>query len=115
MRLQQGHKLVMWHGWADQIIMPQGSIDYYNQVTKTIDGGDVSKTQDWFRFFTAPGSDLHHTCACFLYADGRREKQHRTHDTHMHTHTYTHTHTRQLTRYSSYIPYEHRTFQRCCC
>ena len=27
-----GHKLVMWHGWADQMIMPQGSIDYYNQV-----------------------------------------------------------------------------------
>eukprot|EP01050_Picozoa_sp_SAG11_P013504 SAG11_NODE_1581_length_4648_cov_3.265993_4_plen_206_part_00 len=28
----KGHKLLMWHGWADQMIMPQGSIDYYNQV-----------------------------------------------------------------------------------
>lgn len=27
-----GSKLISWHGWADQIIMPQGTIDYYNQV-----------------------------------------------------------------------------------
>jgi hypothetical protein len=27
-----GHKIVGWHGWADQIIMPQGSIDFFNQV-----------------------------------------------------------------------------------
>ena len=35
----RGSKLVMWHGWADQIIMPQGSIDYYNQVVKVSDNG----------------------------------------------------------------------------
>ena len=35
--------------------MPQGSIDYYNQVTKTISKGNRSATQDWFRFFMAPG------------------------------------------------------------
>jgi|TARA_B110000208_G_scaffold191464_1_gene258393 hypothetical protein len=51
----RGSKLVMWHGWADQIIMPEGSIDFYNQVTKTIDGGNHSATLDWFRFFMAPG------------------------------------------------------------
>eukprot|EP01043_Picozoa_sp_COSAG02_P073540 COSAG02_NODE_14342_length_1282_cov_1.686391_2_plen_129_part_01 len=45
----------MWHGWADQMIMPQGSIDYYNQVVKVTDGGDLSATQKWFRFFMAPG------------------------------------------------------------
>lgn len=51
----KGGKLVMWHGWADQMIMPQGSIDYYNQVVKVTDGGNLSATQKWFRFFMAPG------------------------------------------------------------
>jgi hypothetical protein len=53
----------MWHGWADQIIMPQGSIDYYNQVVQRADGGDLAKTQDWFRFFMV-GTRLSH---CFLH------------------------------------------------
>ena len=35
--------------------MPQGSIDYYNQVTQTISLGNLSATQEWFRFFMAPG------------------------------------------------------------
>ena len=48
-------KLVMWHGWADQIIMPQGSIDYYNAVTDTVSAGKLAATQEWFRFFMAPG------------------------------------------------------------
>ena len=50
-----GHKLLMWHGWADQIIMPQGSIDYYNQVVDRSDHGNLTATQEWFRFFMAPG------------------------------------------------------------
>jgi len=51
----RGSKLVMWHGWADQIIMPQGSIDYYNQVVKVSDNGNLTATQEWFRLFMAPG------------------------------------------------------------
>lgn len=51
----KGGKLVMWHGWADQIIMPQGSIDYYNQVINVTDKGNLTATQEWFRFFMAPG------------------------------------------------------------
>merc|ERR1719272_1862207 len=51
----RGGKVVMWHGWADQIIMPQGSIDYYNQVVKVSDKGNLTATQDWFRLFMAPG------------------------------------------------------------
>ena len=51
----KGGKLVMWHGWADQIIMPQGSIDYYNQVINTSDEGNLTATQEWFRLFMAPG------------------------------------------------------------
>jgi pimeloyl-ACP methyl ester carboxylesterase len=50
-----GHKLLMWHGWADQIIMPEGSIDFFDQVTETMSGGNVSKTQEFARLFMAPG------------------------------------------------------------
>jgi len=49
-----GHKLIMWHGWADQIIMPEGTIDLYDAVTNTISGGNVSKTQKFARLFMAP-------------------------------------------------------------
>jgi hypothetical protein len=45
----------MWHGWSDNIIMPQGTIDYYNAVVRTVDGGNVSETQDWMRLFMVPG------------------------------------------------------------
>jgi len=32
----EGGKLIMWHGWADQMIMPEGTIDYYNQVRRRL-------------------------------------------------------------------------------
>ena len=51
----KGGKLLMWHGWADQMIMPQGSIDYYNEVTRVSEKGSLNATQEWFRFFMAPG------------------------------------------------------------
>jgi hypothetical protein len=51
----KGGKLIQWHGWADQMIMPQGSIDYYNQVIQVTDNGNLTATQEWFRFFMAPG------------------------------------------------------------
>merc|ERR1712070_36630 len=50
-----GHKILMWHGWADQIIMPQGTIDFYNAVNDFTSGGDLSKTQEFARLFMAPG------------------------------------------------------------
>jgi hypothetical protein len=51
----RGGKLLSWHGWADNMIMPEGTIDYFNAVTATIDGGDTAATQEWFRLFMAPG------------------------------------------------------------
>ena len=51
----RGSKLVMWHGWADQIIMPQGTIDLYDQVVKSSDGGNLTATQEWMRLFMTPG------------------------------------------------------------
>jgi len=48
-----GGKLVMWQGWADQLIMPQGSVMYYDAVANVM--GGYSALQPWFRHFMAPG------------------------------------------------------------
>ena len=32
-----------------------GAIDYYNQVVNITDGGNLTATQQWFRFYMAPG------------------------------------------------------------
>lgn len=50
----RGGKLVMWHGWSDQLIMPRGTIDYYEAVTNRL-GGGYAATQQWARLFMAPG------------------------------------------------------------
>ena len=44
----------MWHGFADQLIVPGGSIDYYNAVTKEM-GGGYKRTEKFARLFMAPG------------------------------------------------------------
>jgi len=49
-----GGKLVIWHGFADQLITPEGSIDYYDAVVKTLGGGYVH-TKEFARLFMAPG------------------------------------------------------------
>jgi len=48
-----GGKLVIWHGQADQLIFPQGSIDYYQRVTDAM--GGVERTRSFARLFLAPG------------------------------------------------------------
>lgn len=50
----RGGKLVMWHGFADQLIVPEGTIDYYDRVTQAL-GGSSKRTQKFARLFMAPG------------------------------------------------------------
>ena len=50
----RGGKLVLWHGWADQLIVPEGTIDYYDDVTRKL-GGGYAQTQSFARLFMAPG------------------------------------------------------------
>ena len=33
---ERGGKLLMWHGWADPIVPPLGSIDYYENVEEIV-------------------------------------------------------------------------------
>jgi len=44
-------KLLMYHGWNDQLIAPQNSINYYNSVVKEV--GNSAK--DSMKLFMAPG------------------------------------------------------------
>lgn len=51
----RGSKLLMWHGWADPLIMPQGSIDYYDEVVTTVSNGNMTDVQQFARLFMFPG------------------------------------------------------------
>ncbi len=50
-----GHngKILMYHGWTDQLIAPVNSVNYYNSVAKKM--GGVSKIDQSLRLFMVPG------------------------------------------------------------
>jgi feruloyl esterase len=48
-----GGKLVMYHGWADQLIAPENSVNYYKSVVAKM--GGLKKTQQFARLFMVPG------------------------------------------------------------
>ncbi|MFZ0959660.1 MAG: tannase/feruloyl esterase family alpha/beta hydrolase [Terriglobia bacterium] len=45
----RGGKLIQYHGWGDAAIPPQGSVDYFQSVQKT-----MGKTRDFYRLFMVP-------------------------------------------------------------
>jgi Tannase and feruloyl esterase len=49
----RGGKAIVWHGWADQLITAEGSIDYYTRVQQQM--GGPKKTSEFIRLFMAPG------------------------------------------------------------
>jgi hypothetical protein len=49
----RGGKAIVWHGWADQLISAEGTVDYYTRVQK--ESGGAKKTSDFIRLFMAPG------------------------------------------------------------
>lgn len=49
----RGGKAILWHGWADQLITAEGTIDYYKRVTQQM--GGPKKTSEFARLFLAPG------------------------------------------------------------
>jgi len=50
---QRGGKMIMYHGWADQAIQPENSVNYYESVVAAMGGQE--KTQQFLRLFMAPG------------------------------------------------------------
>ena len=49
---RRGGKLLMYHGWADQLVSPGTSINYYNSVVKALGASDATGS---VRLFMAPG------------------------------------------------------------
>jgi feruloyl esterase len=49
----RGGKVVIWHGWADQLISSEGTVDYYKRVQERM--GGAKKTSEFARLFMAPG------------------------------------------------------------
>ena len=49
----RGGKAIVWHGWADQLITAEGTVDYYTRVQQEM--GGPKKTAEFVRLFMAPG------------------------------------------------------------
>jgi feruloyl esterase len=49
----RGGKAIIWHGWADQLITGEGTIDYYKRLQQQMGGAE--KTSQFARLFMAPG------------------------------------------------------------
>jgi hypothetical protein len=49
----RGGKLLIWHGWADQLISAHGTVDYYERVVDEMGGAE--ETAEFARLFMAPG------------------------------------------------------------
>jgi tannase/feruloyl esterase len=50
---EAGSKIVIWHGWADQLIFPLGTVNYYQRVQEALGGAGTTDT--FARLFMAPG------------------------------------------------------------
>ncbi|KAI3323798.1 feruloyl esterase B [Xylariaceae sp. AK1471] len=48
-----GGKLLTWHGWADQLIPPESTLEYWHRVVDTLGGQE--KVDEFYRVFMAPG------------------------------------------------------------
>lgn len=47
---RKGHKLVVYHGWADWLVAPGESINYYNQMAAA-----NKNSEEFYRLFMVPG------------------------------------------------------------
>ncbi len=49
---ERGGKIIMWHGWADQLVTPYQSIAYYESVMRFM--GEEA-TKEFFKLYMVPG------------------------------------------------------------
>ncbi len=50
-----GGKMITWHGLADRLVFPQGTVDYRRRVEAAM--GGAGATDQFYRVFLAPGAD----------------------------------------------------------
>jgi feruloyl esterase len=60
---QAGGKLLIWHGWADALVPPQLTVDFYEALARK--SGGMGSAQDFARLFMVPGMDH-----CGIQTDG---------------------------------------------
>nr|ADI23194.1 hypothetical protein [uncultured Gemmatimonadales bacterium HF0770_11C06] len=53
--IRNGGKLILYHGWADALVVPQPTLAYYHDVVETVFQGDVSAARADVRLFMVPG------------------------------------------------------------
>ncbi|NTG90915.1 tannase/feruloyl esterase family alpha/beta hydrolase [Agrobacterium rhizogenes] len=46
-------KLITYHGWNDDLIMPQGSLNYFNRASASM--GGITRLKEFYRLFMIPG------------------------------------------------------------
>ena len=51
----RGGKLIMYHGWADPLLSPYNTLDYYSHVVQTMGGPQA--TDRFLRLFMVPGME----------------------------------------------------------
>lgn len=51
--MSRGGKLLIYHGWADQQVVPMSTINYYDSVLHTM--GGPTQASSWLRVFMVPG------------------------------------------------------------
>lgn len=49
----RGGKILTWHGMADELIVPQGTINYYHRVAQS--AGSMANAQSFYRLYMVPG------------------------------------------------------------
>ncbi len=49
----RGGKAIVWHGWGDQLITAEGTVDYYTRVQQQM--GGARRANEFIRLFMAPG------------------------------------------------------------
>jgi hypothetical protein len=50
---KRGGKMILWHGEADQLIFPRGTVNYYDRVVAA--NGGARQVSEFARLFMAPG------------------------------------------------------------
>ncbi|MDH3207205.1 MAG: tannase/feruloyl esterase family alpha/beta hydrolase, partial [Gemmatimonadota bacterium] len=55
MLLEREAKLIMYHGWSDGLIVPGGTVDYYERMVGATFGGDLDAARERARLFMIPG------------------------------------------------------------
>lgn len=51
--MNRGGKVLTWHGLADELVVPQGTVNYYHRVAAQM--GGMANVQSFFRLYLAPG------------------------------------------------------------